>query len=163
MIAAWLSVLFRLANFSIVIGLVVYLYKRYVRDYITHQIEHEHTIEQGLCKERDEAYGMYAHYKESVARKKEQRMVMQQAIMRWREAVASNDAQRVVERASRVQSLKIKSECQMENIRASVVMHKVLPEAIVRAHKKLEIEYSSEKEGVAFVQRIIAHLQESKS
>lgn len=163
MIAAWLSVFFRLANFGVLIALVVYVYKNYLHGYITEKIEHEQTIDQGLRNERDVAHRIYNEYKERVARKGDQRVIMQQTIMQWQEAVARDDAQRVGERTKITQSLKLKAEHQVEQMRSLVVKHSVLPEALVRAHNQLEMMYSSEKKGIDFMQRIVAHLQESKS
>lgn len=163
MIAWWVSVLFRLANFGVCIAFVVYGYYRYAKGHIDAAMEHEEHIMDGLLKERDVVMRIESEYKDLVAQKQAQRIRMQETIKQWSDVVAHEKSHRLLEKKNREIILKHKAVQQAELLRTLAITQAVVPGAVVQARRELVQEFSNEQEGADFVQRIIARMQENKS
>jgi hypothetical protein len=159
----WVSVLFRLANFGIFIAFMVYLYRRYLKDFITQQMKADISIEQGLVAEQVMATQMHEQYQQLVARKKEQQVRVQNTIEQWRKEVERVRADELLERNNRLLASKHRAELQAQQLRKEVMARRVMPEVLSAARQELQELYASEAEGNRVMQQIIFPMRESKS
>jgi len=148
---------FRLANFGVFIALIIYLYRRYIKDFITAQIKAEEAVFEGLMIEQQEAQQTHDKYAQLVANSAQQQAHLQNMIGVWNAAVERERTTQALEKSSLLLARKQKAEHLAEQLRKQVIAKRVMPDALAAARRELREMFSHNQEGEKMVQDIIAH------
>jgi hypothetical protein len=149
---------FRLANFGVFVALVVYLYRRYIKDFIISQMKAQAAVFEGLVAEQRDAIQMHDAYAQEVARAAQNQAHMQNMILKWHAAVQQERAAQALEKSSLLLARKQKAELLAQQLRKKVIAQRVMPEALLAARHELQDIFAQDQAGAKMVQRIMAHL-----
>lgn len=159
MVTTWWHVFFRVANFGIFVGFLVYLYQRYAKDFIARGLEQEKQLCDGLRKEHEAVVRIHDEYQDVIVCRQKELAVMRSMVKRWREAVAQEHEQRAAERDVLAKLLQHKADRQAELLQTDYLASVVVPPALKRARKDLTALFADEQEGRAFLVRIFNRME----
>ena len=157
-----LSIFFKLLNFGILIGLGVYVFKRYLLPSIGQEIAENQEALQQLQRNNEQ---LKEDQKKVEARLDEQAALclsLGSKIERWKLA-HDNHLRRQQESCQQLrQKIEKKVAVQEQNLAREMLNKKVLPGAIVQAQELLQKTYESESEGRQYILHVMKYLERGK-
>jgi hypothetical protein len=152
-------VFFRFLNASIIVALVVYLFKRYVVDMIKEQMREKEL----QTKNNVEQQKVLAQEEEMVRQRAQEQELFAQRLEKnlqtWRTYFDAQALKQAQEKGIIREKLAQKSALQQKHFVADTVADAVLVRASEQAHKELQKEFADEHKGKAYVHDIVAYLK----
>ena len=154
------TVVFRIINFMILIGVGIFLFRRYVlpglrADY-NKDTAFKHNLEQQKRTLEEQAYELDARTAKQVIKGD----YLAQRTIAWEHSIAEKKNARATEKKEREVQLAQVYRKQYQEIEAHALKKQVVPQALQQAHKKLVDEYSDSSHGKQALSLLIKHIQE---
>lgn len=154
-----LSIIFRLINFGVLIGIGYYLFKKYFKNGIDEKIVQKEAVVKGLEEQGYFLEAKVIHLENQRREQEKYAALMRQKIDDWRIAVAAQNNKKQEEMrvsADRIaeQVARINQTLQHERWRKTV-----LPRALADAKKKLTEQFSDSKSAQSYIYDTVNHLE----
>jgi uncharacterized protein YlxW (UPF0749 family) len=161
--SAVVAIVFRILNFVVLIGLIVYLYKQYLHKLIIAMIEQKKRTVLGLEQERAALIRRLDESDQRIKSEQEEYNRLQKKVADWQASVEHERLVRVNKKQAYIDSLKKQAALRVQNVTTSRIMLQALPIVLDRTQVQLEKTFDSIEAKKKFMNRIIVTMQESKS
>lgn len=155
-------IIFKLLNFGIIIGLIVYGFKKYAApalkqawdEYVTQFAQLSNTHDQRM-DEHDGIVQQIAQDEAEYARLKER-------LMRWRASIDEKKMQDETQRAEQIEAAKERIALQQKTITQSQLQAQIMPAALKQARERLAQELHAQEKQQRMFEKIVTHLAKAK-
>lgn len=154
------SFVFRLLNFGMLIGVSLYVYKKYAHKLVQDGIAEKKRTMDGLHQEQDALNRYAAQLDNSLDAQGQKYQTLEQKIKTWSLFMVQESQARLDEKNDRIDELKKRNENRSRNIERQVVAKKVKTAAVEKAAGKIA-HIMSGKSGHAYVDRICTYMKKS--
>lgn len=155
------TIIFRLLNFAALIGLFIYIYKKYFQNEIEASIEHDRLAEINLNTRIDEMQQRNAELSKEIITQEKLCEYLNERTSQWKVAFQKNTKQRQTEQQARTKKAVERAKQQVKTIEYERMVQSVLPKALERAHNQLKKSFDQKAHGKAFVQDILSYMKKS--
>lgn len=153
---------FKLLNFFIIIGLLVYFFRRYAYPWAKEQIEHKKRIAQQLKEQKESLRTRLDELDQEVKKKLEYSQQSKVIIKDWNTKVRIALDHRLEEHKKIIQSLEKKKLEQARWLSRTKEQEKIVPAMLAQAEEELKAYFKSKGKADVFVNSITQFLK-SKS
>lgn len=155
---SFISILFRLINFAVILGLAYYLYRRYFKNRIDDKMTQKEALLKGL---EEQGYFLEGKAHDFEMQLKEQEItgnLLKQKLHDWNEAVEQDNHKR--DQEQRLYAAQINERVQKKNkiLAQHVLQKEVLPDALSQAGNELKKQFSAPSDSKKYVHDIIQRL-----
>ena len=154
-------VIFKFLNFAALMGLFVFIFKKYFRSDIEAAIEHEHLVEVNLNTRISEMEHRSSELSEDIIKQKKLCEYLIARTAEWKVAFEKDVEQRRHEQKELQKQAAKRAEQQVQTIAHERMIKSVLPKALEYAHNQLTESFKSPAQGKGFVQDILNHMEKS--
>ena len=154
-----LSIIFRLANFGILVFICVYLFKRYIlptiKDQMYREQEEQHTIKDRHkeIRKQEKIVAAFAYDQEKLCR------ILQERVNRWRRVQEDHGEKREQEKERRMRFLQDRVMRQEQGFEQQQMLRSIVPRAINTVEHTLQETFKSPEQGHKYTQDIIKQLR----
>ncbi len=159
----FVDIIFRVLNFGVLIGLGIYIFKKYLKDTLLKEMLNKQRAMDGLQQERDALMLQNKKVSHTVRTEQKKYEALQKKIEQWTDVVEKERAKRSFEKNDRIRVLKKNAQYRVQQIRQEQLVKRVMPRALDEAKTKLQKLFSTKKAQNHFAQQIIQHMQKSES
>ena len=153
---------FRIINFFVIVGLIIYVFKRYLLKIILAQIEEKKALIHGLISTDRMLIRQRNAMSRKIAEDQEDQSCLKEKLMRWRAAIDENKAQLYDIREKRRAFFEELITKQAGKNQEAVLARKLLPSIVDETRALLVKEYADQKEQEEFMGRLIKFMHGDK-
>jgi len=152
------ALLFRIINLAALVGLIAYIYKRYLRSTLEEQVAEQEAIVNGR---NQQLYALQARLEELETQKNtliKHGKQLEQKVLRWKEQVLKEHDHYAQEQKAWQQHATQRSAIQQEYLNQKLLLARVAPEAIDQVVADLERHYQDPKAKAHYLQHVVTTL-----
>lgn len=151
---------FRFINLGVIIGLILFVFKKYMLSSIKAKMYAQKALFASLQKSFHMLTRKYQLLDREINQEQQLQFELKEKIMRWRARVEEEHDQLVAQRAERNQLLAAQMKEQVKRVQEQILFKKLLPDVIEQAHKQLEQQFANEKEQEKYITSTLARMGE---
>ena len=159
----FISVIFRLINFAILIALFTYLFKRYALETLKESMAGEQEALSALQQNKEQLTLSSRLATQSLADQEQLCIVLARKVDAWQAVCNHELAQRQQEKERLLQQLIAKNQEQSDNVAFDSVQRHVLPIVLVKAKAQLQTMFESEEKGRVYIEQLVEQLKKGKA
>ena len=156
-----ISIIFRLLNFAALIGLFIYIYKKYLQNDIEASIEHDRLAEINLNTRIDEMQQRSSELSEEIIKQEKLCTYLNERTAQWKVAFEKDMKERQAEQQAIHKQTVNRAHQQIKTIEYERMAQAILPKALERARNQLKKSFDQKAHGKAFVGDILSHMKKS--
>lgn len=156
---SWVTIFFRVLNFSVLIGVAFYLFRKYFKSKLEEKITQKEMLLKGL---EEQGYFLEGkvHTLELYYDKQEQKAAdLKQKIAEWNSSIAAENNKLHQEYQLHMQQISDRIKIKNETIALSAWRRQVLPELTMRVQEALRQKFKDSSYAYSYVHEIVCRLE----
>ncbi len=156
------ELVFQLLNFIVIIGLIGFLFKKYILNGIRAQMRAHESVVVSLKKSFHMLTRNYQLLDREIEHERQMQYELKQKVMRWRADVEQLHEQMTHERNERSKELKVQTEQQIKEIQKHMLYQEALPRALKKARIQLAKQFEDEKAQKEYLHHTLRDLRQKR-
>lgn len=152
------ELVFKIVNFIAIIGLLAFIFKKYLLGTLRDQMHTKELVVEKLKKAFHTITRNYQLLDREIDHEQQQQRELKDKIVRWRADIDQQHEQLAQERNERSSKLKVQMLQQIKEIQKYVLYKQVLPQAVEQARSQLAKKFDDEQQQKEYLSELMRSL-----
>ncbi len=152
-------IVFRLLNFAVLLGMVVYLWKKYGRSLVVSEYEKEHESLKSLSTMHTVLHKQERDLQKIFTADTHERSTLKERLFIWREAIQKEQDELALEKEKRMQALNDRMNDQVKRVSEYRLYQQLQKEVIEQVRDRLRTEYATDAKQQEVLKSVMQRLE----